>query len=198
MIALLGVVTLVTSACGDDDGGVSEPGTGTTDEVPAGGDEAPTGDPIVIGASLPLTGPLEAFGTSLNTGYQQAVDEVNAAGGLSVGGQQRLIELVVQDNQTSPDLAGEQVRNIVLDDGAVALLGPATPPLSIPVSVVAEQLEVPTVITITPIRAWQGANETGWNWSWDVFFDELQMTQTQFQASDLVEDQQAGRPVHRP
>lgn len=144
-------------------------------------------EPITIGATLPLTGPLQAFGTSLQAGYQLAIDEVNEAGGIEIGGAARDVELVVQDNASASDTASEQARDLVLDSGAVALLGPATPPLSIPVSVVAEQLEIPTVITITPIQAWKGGAPEGWNWSFDLFFDEVQMTDTQFQAADLVE-----------
>ncbi|WP_448809760.1 ABC transporter substrate-binding protein [Agromyces bauzanensis] len=144
-------------------------------------------DPIVLGSSLPLTGPLEAFGTSLQAGYELAITEVNDAGGLKVDGAERPVELVVQDNASTGDKASQQARDLVLDKGAVALLGPATPPLSIPVSVVAEQLKVPTIMTITPLQAWKGGAEDGWNWSYDVFFDEKQMTDTQFQAADLVE-----------
>lgn len=145
------------------------------------------GDPIVIGATLPLTGALQAFGTSLQTGYEAAIAEVNDAGGVTVDGVPRELQLVVQDNASTGDTASSQARDLILEDGAVALLGPATPPLSVPVSLAAEQLQVPVVITITPLEAWKGANSSGWNWAWDVFFDEDQMTDTQFQAADLVE-----------
>lgn len=145
------------------------------------------GDPIVIGASLPLTGPLQAFGTSLQTGYEAAIDEVNAAGGLDVGGTAHEVQLVVQDNASDGDKAGEQARSLVLDSGAIALLGPATPPLTIPVSAVAEQLKVPLISTITPIKGWLSGTDAGYSYSWDVFFDEVQMTQTQYQAADLVD-----------
>lgn len=151
----------------------------------SGGSEG--GDPVIIGASLPLTGPLQAFGTTLELGYEQAINEVNEAGGIEIDGALRTIELVVQDNASNGDKAAEQARSLVLDDGAVALLGPATPPLSIPVSAVADQLRVPALISITPLQAWKGGNPDGWTYAWDVFFDELQQTQTQFQAADLVE-----------
>lgn len=145
------------------------------------------GEVIRIGATLPLTGPLQAFGTSLETGYQMAIDEVNEAGGLDVGGTASEIELVVLDNASTGETAGSQARELILDDEVVALLGPATPPLSIPVSTAAEQAQVPAIMTITPLQAWKGGNPDGWQWAWDVFFDENQMTDTQFQAADLVE-----------
>jgi branched-chain amino acid transport system substrate-binding protein len=143
-------------------------------------------DPVVIGSSLPLTGPLQAFGTSLQAGYKAAVDEVNAAGGLDVNGSKRQVKLVVQDNASDGDKAGQQAKSLVLDSGAIALLGPATPPTTIPVSAVAEQLKVPMISTITPIKGWLSGTKEGYQYSWDVFFDETQMTQTQFQAADLV------------
>jgi branched-chain amino acid transport system substrate-binding protein len=142
----------------------------------ASGSGSSKGDPIVIGASLPLTGPLQAFGTSLQQGYQAEVDEVNAAGGLTLGGVTHEVTLKIQDNASDGTKASTQAKSLVLDDGAVALLGPATPPLSIPVSTVAEQLKVPAVFTIS-----------GYKYSWDAFFDETQMTDTQFKAADLVE-----------
>lgn len=151
------------------------------------GGGASTDDPIVVGASLPLTGSLQAFGTSLQTGYEAAFDEINQAGGVTVDGVARQLKLDVQDNASDGDTASSQARDLVLEDGAVALLGPATPPLSIPVSLAAEQLKVPMLTTITPLEAWKGANTSGWNWAWDVFFDEKQMTDTQFQTADLVQ-----------
>ncbi len=153
----------------------------------APGGSSGSSDSIVIGASLPLTGPLQAFGTSLQTGYEQAVDEVNSAGGIEIDGQERTVELAIQDNASTGDKASEQARDLVLRQEAVALLGPATPPLSIPVSVVADQLKIPTVITITPIQAWKGGAPDGWQYTFDLFFDEIQMTDTQFEAANLVE-----------
>lgn len=145
------------------------------------------GDVITIGATLPLTGPLQAFGTSLQTGYQAAVDEVNEAGGLDVAGTMHQVDLVIQDNASDGDKASQQAKSLVLDSGALALLGPATPPLTIPVSAVAEQLKVPLISTITPLKGWLSGTTAGYEYSWDVFFDEVQMTKTQFQAADLVD-----------
>ena len=153
----------------------------------ASGGGSAEGETIVIGATLPLTGPLQAFGTSLQTGYETAIDEVNQAGGIDIAGTKHQVELVIQDNASDGDKASEQAKSLVLDSGALALLGPATPPLTIPVSAVAEQLQVPLVSTITPIKGWLSGAGEGYQYSWDAFFDEVQMTETQFQAADLVE-----------
>ncbi|MGV1034316.1 MAG: ABC transporter substrate-binding protein [Microbacteriaceae bacterium] len=150
----------------------------------AGGAE--TGGDVVIGASLPLTGPLQAFGTSLQTGYEKAIAEVNDAGGLEYAGSKHKIVLDVQDNASDATKAGTQAKSLVLDDNAIALLGPATPPLTNAVSAVADQLQVPMISTITPVESWLMGSEKGYTYAWNVFFAETQMTETAFQAAETI------------
>lgn len=146
------------------------------------------GDPIVIGASLPMTGALERFGVLTQMGYEYAVDEVNADGGLDVGGEKREVELKILDDQSDPTKASENASKLILQDGAVALLGSITPPQNIPMAQVAEAQGIPLVVTGTPIRAFTGAApEGGWTTSFVLFFDELEMTQLQFKTMDQVQ-----------
>lgn len=137
--------------------------------------------PIRIGATLPLSGVLADFGRALERGVRDAASELAAGGGL-LGSN---VELVISDNAGVPSLASGQARAMA-DDGVCAFVGGVTSPLGIPVSVVAEQHEIPTLLSIVPIRAWIDAMETGWSWAWDFFFDEAQMTRTQFLASNLM------------
>ena len=51
-----------------------------------GGIGRPSSGPIVLGASLPLTGPLGVFGPVIQGAYEQAVADINEAGGVTVGG----------------------------------------------------------------------------------------------------------------
>jgi branched-chain amino acid transport system substrate-binding protein len=156
---------LVVGACGGDDDSGS----------------------VTIGTSLPMTGPLGPFGEIIRTGYDQAVADINKAGGLKVGSDTMEVNLKVFDNKSDGNLAAQQARTLFLQDQAPVLLGAATPPLNIPMSNVAEQTRRPIVITLTPVRAWLGASEGGWKYAWDFFFDETQMTQLQFQAADQVD-----------
>jgi branched-chain amino acid transport system substrate-binding protein len=141
---------------------------------------------IVIGTSLPLTGSLASFGPQIQDGYQHAIDAVNAAGGLTVGGQKHKVKLIIVDNASNPVTATQQIKTLVQQDGAVALLGSATPPLNIPISDAADSLKIPLVTSITPVQAWLGGTTTGWKYSWDLFFNENQMTSLQFETSNLV------------
>ncbi|GAC1448430.1 MAG: ABC transporter substrate-binding protein [Ktedonobacterales bacterium] len=142
--------------------------------------------PIVVGTSLPMTGPLGVFGPILRVGYQQAVDEVNRDGGLNVGGSKRRIALHLLDNQSNPNLASAQARTLILRDNAVALLGSATPPLNIPLSVVADQLKRPLVTSFAPIRAWLSGRPSGWRYGWDTFPDEVHQCDVFYQAANLA------------
>jgi branched-chain amino acid transport system substrate-binding protein len=144
----------------------------------------PSAKTVTIGTSLPMTGPLGPFGAIIQAGYRQAFDEMNRRGGLQVGSARVKLALKVLDNKSDGNLAAQQARTLYLQDNAPALLGAATPPLNIPISNVAEQTKRPVIITLTPVRAWLGGRPSGWKYAWDFFFDELQMTQLQYQASN--------------
>ncbi len=141
---------------------------------------------IVVGATLPLTGPLAVVGVILKAAYQAAVDDANAAGGIKVNGTQEKINLVVLDNASDPNTASSQATTLYLQNNAVALLSPFTPPLTITVSNVAERLKRPLIATTTPVEAWLAGRPSGWKYSWDVFFDENQQTNLVFQTANLT------------
>jgi branched-chain amino acid transport system substrate-binding protein len=144
-------------------------------------------DEIVIGASIPKTGVLAAFGSYEEWGYQRAIAEANEAGGITVDGNQLPVRLILYDDESLPEKVAENTERLILDDEVDALLGSATPPLVISGAFIAEREGVPMVTGIAPIRAFLGANEDGWTYVWDLFFDELEMTQQQFLTMDMVE-----------
>ena len=60
-------------------------------------------DPIIVGAVAPKTGPL-AGGAAVThwPNIELWVSEVNERGGLNVGGEQRMLEVIEYDDQTNP------------------------------------------------------------------------------------------------
>jgi branched-chain amino acid transport system substrate-binding protein len=129
---------------------------------------------IVIGATLSLTGDLGVLGPPLKAGYEQEVADVNAAGGVAVGGTREELKLIVLNNGSNPSTASSQARSLVQRDHAVALLGSATFQIVGPTAVVAEQLRVPFLTSMTPVEAFASGDKDGWKYSWDLFFDEEQ------------------------
>lgn len=139
----------------------------------AGGPADPD-DTIVLGATLALSGDLGVLGGPLEAGYQQEVADVNRAGGITVGGVRKKVRLIVLDNGSDPTTASQQARELVLKDGAAALLGFTTPPIVMPTALIAEQYRVPFVTSLTPTEAFAAGDPAGWKYSWDFFFDEKQ------------------------
>jgi branched-chain amino acid transport system substrate-binding protein len=134
---------------------------------------------VVIGADLPLSGPLAAFGGFQKWGYQRAVDTVNSQGGIQISGQKRLVRLVVLDDATNPNTAVANVETLVSRHGAVALLGSCTPQLVNAGAIVAERLQVPMVTGCDPVQAFLGVKK--WQWVWDLFFYEPEVAALPFE-----------------
>ena len=149
--------------------------------------EAQVPKEIVIGASIPKGGVLAAFGTYEEWGYKTAVNEFNKAGGLRLSkfNTKVPVRLVLYDDESRPEKVTQNTERLILRNGAHALLGSATPPLVLSGAAVAEREGVPMVTGIAPIRAFLGAREK-WTWIWDIFFDELDMTQQQFLTMNTV------------
>lgn len=132
------------------------------------------GQPIVIGTTLSLTGSLDGLGAPLEAGYQQEIADVNAAGGITVGGTKEKLKLVVLDNRGDPATASTQASQLVREDHAVALLGSATPQMVLPVATVAEQSHVPFLTSLMPVETFSAGDKSGWKYSWDLSCDEQQ------------------------
>ena len=132
------------------------------------------GPAIVIGTTLSLTGSLGALGRPLEAGYALQIADVNAAGGVAIGGAREKLRLVVLNNGSDPSRAAAQANELVRRDHAVALLGSATPLIVAPVALTAEQLHVPFVTSLMPAEAFANGDKTGWTYSWDLFSDEQQ------------------------
>src|SRR6266511_755747 len=95
----------------------------------AGNSSSSSSSEIVIGASIPLSGPLAGFGSFQRWGYQHAVDEANQAGGVQVGGAKRKVRLVLLDDKTDPNTTSANTDTLITRNRATALLGSCTPAL---------------------------------------------------------------------
>jgi branched-chain amino acid transport system substrate-binding protein len=144
------VISLLVTACGapaTSPPAVTEAPTEVMTEAPAteaptepAATEAPateavpvTGEPIRIGASLPLTGRFSEPGTAAHQGYQVWAEMVNTSGGM-LG---RPVELVVVDNASDQDTAVADYEKLITVDQVDLVVGPFSSFLVIPTSEVA-------------------------------------------------------------
>ena len=99
-------------------------------------------DTVRIGAALPMTGDLQAYGSTSANGIRLAVDEINAAGG--VLGQQ--IDLTVGDTRTTPQSGVDAANKLASMEGVAGIVGAMSSGVSIPVArSVARQKGVPQI-----------------------------------------------------
>jgi branched-chain amino acid transport system substrate-binding protein len=137
-------------------------------------------DEIVIGASLPLSGPLAGFGSFQQWGYKRAVDEVNKAGGISIGGTKQMVKLIIRDDKTDPNATASNTETLISRDHVVAMLGSCTPALVNAGSLVADRAKKPLVTGCDPLGAFKSVRK--WKYVWDLFFDEGDLSAAPFKA----------------
>ena len=145
--------------------------------------DARADDDIVIGASLPLSGPLAGFGSFQQWGYKRAVAEVNKAGGIAIDGKKMMVRLVIRDDRTDPNTSANNIDTLISRDKAVALLGSCTPALVNAGALVAERHKLPMVTGSDPIEAFRSVRK--WAYVWDIFFDEPRLAAAPF---SLIKD----------
>jgi branched-chain amino acid transport system substrate-binding protein len=130
LLILLAALALLAAACGDSDDTTTTAAGATTTAAGAATTAAPSGDPIVFAASLPLTGDFAIPGSKHNDGYQFCVDEINRLGGL-LGSP---VTYIGDDNQSTPETAVAQVQRHIDVEGADVLLGTFSSLLTFPAS----------------------------------------------------------------
>src|SRR6266566_3937891 len=106
--------------------------------APAGGGSASgggSGKPLVIGASVSLTGDFSDSGKAIQRGYQLWADTVNAAGGI-LG---RKVQIKTVDDASSPTQVVTNYQNLINKDHVNLTFGPFSTLLTIPASQVAKR-----------------------------------------------------------
>ncbi len=102
---------------------------------------------LKIGSIVELTGDMPAVGTSSRNAAQLAVDELNAAGGISVAGKTYKVKLLVEDNAAKPDQSAAAANKLITQDEVLAIVGPNASLGAIPAAEIAEASQT---LLITP------------------------------------------------
>ncbi|MDJ1164096.1 branched-chain amino acid ABC transporter substrate-binding protein [Burkholderia gladioli pv. gladioli] len=88
---------------------------------------------VKIGSAEPLTGNIAHMGQDAADGAKLAVQQINKAGNLVIGGQKVVLEVESLDDQADPRI-GTNVAQKLVDDGVVAVIGHLNSGVSIPAS----------------------------------------------------------------
>jgi branched-chain amino acid transport system substrate-binding protein len=114
-----GLVTLLLAACGS-----SSPGKGSS-------------SPILIGASLSLSGDFSADGQAYDRGYELWASDVNKAGGI-LG---RKVKLIIKNDSSNPTTADTNYTDLITLDHVDLLFGPFSSLLTAPTAEVAHRYD---------------------------------------------------------
>jgi len=97
--------------------------------APAGaGAAAP--DKLKVGLMFGLTGAASPVGPVQLDGAKLALKDINAAGGVKLGGKMVPVEFVVRDDETKPDVAIRRFRELVTEEKVHLLAGQTFAPIS--------------------------------------------------------------------
>jgi branched-chain amino acid transport system substrate-binding protein len=124
LTAALAALALIGSACSQGGGGQG-----------GGGGGQQGGEPLVIGASLPLTGEFAQPGGAAKRGYEVWQEMVNGKGGV-LG---RRVELKILDDASNQDTVVADYNRLITQDKVDLLLGTFSSLLNAPASAVAER-----------------------------------------------------------
>ncbi len=103
---------------------------------------ADAGEAIKLGGSVPLTGRYGGGGAQNKAGYELAVEAINRAGGVSVGGKKLPLELTLLDDESDPTKTVARLETLA-SQGVVAYLGGFASDMHAAAAAIAEKNKIP-------------------------------------------------------
>ena len=111
--------------------------------LPSGcGEDAST---IRIGFNIPLTGDIPKVGEGTKFAAEMFREEVNAGGGIEIGGRKYPLEFLYEDNESKAESATATALKLITQDKVLAIIGPQSSKQAIPAGEVANNYETPMI-----------------------------------------------------
>ncbi len=107
------------------------------------GPKAPT--TIKIGINAPITGDIPKVGEGTKFAAQMWLEDINAAGGLEVGGKKYKVELVIEDNEAKAESAVKANTKMITEDEVLVIVGPQSSKQAVPAGEVANKYKTPMI-----------------------------------------------------
>lgn len=102
-------------------------------------------DTIKIGINAPLTGDIPKVGEGTKFAAEMWLEDINAAGGLDVGGKKYKVELVIEDNEAKAESATKANTKLISQDEVLVIVGPQSSKQAVPAGGVANDNSTPMV-----------------------------------------------------
>jgi branched-chain amino acid transport system substrate-binding protein len=132
---------------------------------------------IEIGGICSLTGVAAMGGAELQWAEERAVSDINAKGGVAVGGKKMQLKLTLLDDKSDPNGAAAAMEQLIKVKGLKLILGSTPSPLNMAALQVAEKYDV-LFHTTTIFNEWIRAEN--FQWVTDLFFPATQVSDVPF------------------
>ena len=103
------------------------------------------GDTIILGSAISLSGKYSTNGLHTQKGYDFAVERINEAGGVKVGGKSYKLAIKYYDDESAANRATQLAERLIQQDGIEFMLGPYSTGMTKAVAPVTEKFKVPMV-----------------------------------------------------
>ncbi len=103
------------------------------------------GDTVYLGAAISLTGKYSTNGAHTRKGYDLAVDQINAAGGVTVDGMSYKLGIIYYDDESTPARGAQLAERLIQQDGVQFILGPYSSGLTRAMAPITEKYGIPMV-----------------------------------------------------
>lgn len=103
------------------------------------------GDTVYLGAAISLTGKYSTNGAHTRKGYDLAVEQINAAGGVTVGDTAYKLEIIYYDDESTPARGAQLAERLIQQDGVTFILGPYSSGLTRAMAPITEKYGIPMV-----------------------------------------------------
>ena len=100
---------------------------------------------IKLGFPIPLTGEIPKVGESSKFAAEMLREQINAQGGLEVGGQKYLLDFIYEDNESKPESAVNATLKLIERDNVLAIVGPQSSRQAVPAGGIANDNETPMI-----------------------------------------------------
>ncbi len=100
---------------------------------------------LTFGAPVSLTGSLSHEGTDTLNGYNLWADQVNANGGISIGGKTYKVQIKPYDDASDAQQSAQLTRQLLTSDKVNFMLGPYGSAATLTDEVIAQQYQIPMV-----------------------------------------------------
>ncbi|MGD8458487.1 MAG: ABC transporter substrate-binding protein [Anaerolineales bacterium] len=154
VVLSLVLVTAALVACGGN--GVNAPDN-------TGGEAGGEGDVgeqyIYFGVNYELTGAFPIIGESAQQGIDMAVDEINAAGGITIDGESYMLAYKALDNAFNTDESAINAQELADDDEIVAMVGPNDSDMAMAAQAIVTEEEI---VAISPWSTLVVLTESPW------------------------------------